>query len=157
VEKKKKGYIIFISLIILTFVYLKLNSPLVSNGTMGNIHDESIKLIELENFGFSDIVIKNVLVNEIEEPKTVELGVSRSNYLVMITNEPEITFHAINKYKIEPTLSPEEMQKLNDNNDNQTIRHYGLKISHDKPIESVTVTYRYLLIPFTLHKDVRMD
>jgi hypothetical protein len=157
VKKKKIGYIIFLALIFLAFIYVKLDSPLVSNGTMGNIDDESIKLIELENFGFVDIVIKNVLVNETEVPKAVELGVSRSNFLVMINDEPKITFHSIDQYKIEPKLSPKEMQKLNDNNDNKTIRHYGLKINHDKPIESVTVKYRYLLVPFTLHKDVKMD
>jgi hypothetical protein len=157
VKKKKIGYIIFLSIIILAYVYLTLNSPLVSNGTMGNQNDKSIKLIELENFGFADIVIKDVLVNETEPPKTVELGISRSNHMVTIANDPEITFHSINKYKIKPRLSGEEMQRLDDENDNETIRHYGLKISLDKPIESVTVKYTYLLIPFTLHKDVRMD
>ncbi len=154
------GVSLFALIIIGLIVFVKSNPPLVSDGLTWNPNDKTFKLIEVQNIGFTDILLKQVLVNESEEPKKVELGVSRSDHMVKggeLDSDSNITFHAINEHKIHPVLSSAERKTLNDNDDRETIRHYGIRIKHDKPIQQIIIEYNYLQVPVTLRKDVSIQ
>jgi|LFRM01.2.fsa_nt_gb hypothetical protein len=64
-----------------------------------------------------------------------------------------ITFHSIDELKINPVLSPEEVDRkiseMQETGEHNTIFHYGLRIYHDKPIETVTIRYSYFGIPLS--------
>ncbi|MBP3966535.1 hypothetical protein [Paenibacillus lignilyticus] len=156
----KVGVCLIILILIGLYILVKSNPPLVSNGLTSNPNDNTYGIVEVQNVGFVDIVLKQVLVNESEEPKKVDLGVSRSNHLVLggeLDSDPNITFHAINELKIKPALSPAELKKLVANNDREVIRNYGIRIQHDNPIRQITVKYNYFMIPFTFRKDVSLQ
>ena len=126
------GIILLILILIGLVMFVKSNPPLVSSGLTSNPNDKTFGIIEVQNIGFIDIGLKQVLVNEIEEPKQVELGVSRSNHLVLggeLDSDPNITFHAINEHKIHPALPPTEQKKIDDNIDRETIRNYGFEFN----------------------------
>ncbi len=153
-KKIIQGGICLFALFLILLIFVKFNPPLVSNALTWNPNDNTFVLIEVQNFGFLDVEVKQVLVNDNEIPKKVELGISRSNHLVTggeLENNPDITFHTIDDQKIHPQLSDKEQKELNNNS--EKIRHYGIRIEHTKPIKQITVKYSYLLIPFTMKKE----
>jgi hypothetical protein len=110
-----------------------------------------------ENNGFGKIRLKEVLINSNEEPNRVELGVGRSNHMVMVTHAvgnmgEGISFHEIGEYPIKP-LSMVRSEEV----DSDTIKHYGIAVSHDEKINNLVVKYSYLGIPFEKKLDLRED
>ncbi|UTW69502.1 hypothetical protein KHA80_22510 [Anaerobacillus sp. HL2] len=67
-------------------------------------YEETKRIVEIENKGFANIKLKNVLING-KKAKNVELGVSRTLQIVggqFIVDQ--ITFHIINEFD-KPRLS----------------------------------------------------
>jgi len=153
-------------LLIGTFLYMKMNPPLDIRGISANAEqagnrssDEGNSFVIVanpENNGLANIRIKDILINSNEKPNRVELGVGRSNHMVMVIHalgnidEGDISFHEIDEYPIKPlsTLQSEEM-------DSNTIKRYGIAVSHDEKINNLVVKYRYLGIP--LEKRVKIE
>lgn len=140
-------------------LYLKLNPPLVSEGYGWSTAQPGLVTVELKNDGIHKVKLTDVLVNGGETPHKVELGVSRSNALVglfAVKDEIKgISFHPIDEYDIEPSLSREEVIQLDELDNRSTIRHYGLALDHCKKIDVVLVKYTYFGFPFT--KEIEIE
>jgi hypothetical protein len=159
----KNKVLILIVLIVIFLVgsllYFKFNPPLHFEGHSANAEQASgdspntevnpfVIVANPVNEGFADIKIKEVLVNSYDKPKKVELGVSRSNWLVLVSEavgDPSegISFHEIEDYPIKK--SPKNKYE---DGDIDTIRHYGIAIFHDEEITKIIVKYSYLGFPF---------
>lgn len=143
-------------IIIAAFVtYLKMNPPLESSGITFYSDRKHVRVIEIENKGFTDLRIKEVLVNG-DQAKHVELGVSTTNHIVAgggLDEDPNITFHSIEDLPIPPALTPEEKKELAEQGNTTQPRHFGLRITHDKKIETISVQYTYFFIPYKLEVD----
>lgn len=155
---KKVIWMLVVSIIIVLglFMYIKHNPPLLSCG-VSSMRGDACELVEIVNCGFADISLEKVLVNNGEKPMKVELGVSRTDHLVLgagLDEDPYVTFHNIREYKVKPELSVEERKKLVENKDKKIIKHYGLCLSHDKPLKKIIIIYRYLGIQFEHEKDI---
>jgi hypothetical protein len=157
---KKTSFIIgFVSvfLVLSIFIYIKVNPPLSANGVSSFSDNGMKRVVEIENSGFANINIESVLVNG-KKAQTVELGVSRTNHLVIgggIEEDRYISFHNINDLEVQPVLPIEELIKLNEKGDTQIIKHYGLRVIGFEVPEKIMIKYTYLGIPFTLEVDVK--
>lgn len=148
--------VIFIS-IVGSIVFFKTTSPLSSTGITFYDADETKRGVEIVNSGFANISIQKVLVNG-NEARKVELGASRTNHLVVgegIEKVPYITFHNINELEVKPELTAEKLKELNEKDDNETIRHYGLRVIGNEVPEIITIEYKYLGILYSLDVDVQ--
>jgi hypothetical protein len=158
---KKTSLIIgFVSVFIVLsiFIYIKVNPPLSANGVSSYSDNEMKRVVEIVNSGFANINIESVLVNG-NEAKTVELGASRSNHLVIgggLEEDRYITFYNINDLEVQPELSIEHLKKLNEKGDTQIIKHYGLRVIGYEVPEKIMIKFTYLGIPFSLEVDVKV-
>jgi hypothetical protein len=162
---------IFIGIIVILLVgsllYLKINPPLDILGVSANAkqagNDTNIEenqfviVANPENKGFSNIRLKEVIVNSNEKPNRIELGVGRSNYMVMVTHAlgnmgEGISFHEKGEYPIKPLSTVQSEEVVSD-----TIKHYGIAVFHDEKINNLVVKYSYLGIPFEKELDLRED
>lgn len=136
------------------FIYLKANPPLSASGISFYSDDETKRVVVIVNSGFTDIKLKNVLVNG-NKAENVELGVSRTNHMVAgggLDEDPYITFHKINELKIQPELPHEKRYEMDDR---QIIKHYGLRFWGNEVSEKINIKYTYLFIPYSLEVDVK--
>lgn len=168
---KKVGILIggIVILLVSTLLYLKVNAPLDIRGIGSNVEQAGnntngkgnsfVIVVNPENNGFGKIRLKEVLINSNEKPDKVELGVGRSNYMVMVTHalgnideHEDISFHEIGKHPIKPVsaVQSEEM-------DSDTIKQYGIAVTHDERINNLVVKYCYLGIPFELKLDLKEE
>lgn len=149
--------ILIVGLMAVFVIYIKSNPPLSSPGFSGYV-DKTLKVIEIENSGFVDIKINKVLVNG-NEPRKVELGVSRSSLIVGggagLDENLYVSFHKINDFKIKPKLTPKEQKERFENGDLKSIKHYGLRVYGKEEPEEITVSYTYLGVPLKLIVNVR--
>lgn len=158
-KTKKLLCTLVISIIIIVlglFMYIKYNPPLWSPG-VSSMRGNASNLVEIVNHGFADIYLEKVFVNNREKPVKVELGVSRTNHLVLgagLDVDPYVTFHNIRVYEVKPELSAEKRKILEESKDRKVIKHYGLYISHDKPLKKIIIIYRYLGFKFRHEKDI---
>lgn len=156
----KNKILIPVVLIIILFtgflVFLVMNPPLYIRGhgtTVEPIPDKEENLyvvagVNPENHGFANIKLKEVLVNDSYKPVKVELGLSRSNTMVMIAEavgetRDGFSFHNIEDYPIKTPPKQEYEEGVFD-----TIREYGIIVYHDEEIMNVLIKYSYLGIPF---------
>ena len=162
--KKIQVFLVFLSILLgCTVIYVILNPPLSTSGASFDENQRNT-VVELGNDGFGSVSLRMVYVNDGETPASVELGVSSWGQLVLggaLDESPHITFHDIGEYNIRPALSPEEASKKLDEikrtGEKNTIFHYGLRIRHDKPIQSVTIKYSYFWIPLSHTRDIKKD
>jgi hypothetical protein len=140
-------------------LYLKLNPPLVIDGNGWSRAQPGLVTVDLQNEGFHGLKVKEVVVNEVERPCKVELGVSRSSALIgmyALRQEIEgISFHSLDEYEIEPKLSREDAIELEKLDIRSTIRHYGLVIDHCKKVDTITVKYTYFGFPYK--KEIKIE
>lgn len=145
-------------LFVVSFIYLKSNPPLTVTGKTYYTYEETKRIVSIENNGFTDIKLKNVLVNG-KKAKNVELGVSRTLQMVggTIRDGEQITFHNINEFAVKPRLQDEEITRIieDEKGDRQTIIHYGVRVTGNEPPEKITIKYTYLGIPYSLEVDVK--
>ncbi|WLD94490.1 hypothetical protein [Alkalihalobacillus sp. AL-G] len=147
---KNKTVIIitFIVIVVLGFtMFLKMNPPLHSSGQSLNKELNPFTFVaEIDNKGFADIKLKEILVNSNENAYKVELGISRSNGLITISEVRDtsegISFHEISDY---PIKTPPESKYVGDFD---TIRHYAIVVYYNEGVKDITVKYSYLGIPF---------
>ncbi|WP_456279104.1 hypothetical protein [Bacillus sp. AK128] len=168
---KKMGIFIAVIVIILVgmLLYLKINPPLEIRGLGGNAEQAEnnpsekgnpfVIVAQPENKGFVNIRLKEVLINSNEKPIKAELGVGRSNHMVMVTQalgnigeDEAISFHQISEYPIRP-LNKVQNNQVNSN----TIKHYGISVFHDKKINNLIIKYIYFGIPFEKEIDLNAD
>lgn len=149
---------IIVILLVGLLLYLKINPPLNIRGVSANPkqvgsntnieENQFIIVANPENKGFANIRIKDVIVNSNEKPNRLELGIGRSNYMVLVsevfgdTNEG-ISFHKIDEYPIKPLVKTQSEEA-----DSNTIKHYGIAVFHDEKIDNLIVKYSFLGIPF---------
>ncbi|MFZ3579154.1 hypothetical protein ACOI1D_14575, partial [Virgibacillus sp. DJP39] len=67
--------LIFVVISIGLFSFIKSNPPLMS-GTIGSSGDKQVIVISIGNEGFSDVEIKDVLINNNEEPLDKKIQLS---------------------------------------------------------------------------------
>ena len=94
---KKNFFISMFILVVLLgslFLYLKTHPPLLYSGITNYTEDEKKRVIEIENTGFVNVELITVLVNGREKGK-IELGVSRSNHIIMGRGLDEDTMHRV--------------------------------------------------------------
>ncbi|MCC5910077.1 MAG: hypothetical protein JJT76_06535 [Clostridiaceae bacterium] len=111
--------------------------------------------MSISNRGFVKIYLREVVINDGERPKNVEVGGSRTSHMVLgggLVEDPYITFHDIGELFIYPELTEEAKEELFRSKRTNTIIHSGIRIYNDEPIEKITSNYRYFRIPFTLEK-----
>ena len=166
---KKVGILLggIVIVFVCTILYVKANPPLYIRGVSSNAvqagsipndkEDLYVIVANAENIGIGKIRLKEVLINADEKPEKVELGVGRSNQLVMVTQalgnidkDEEISFHRISEFPIKPVV-------LSDEIDSETIRHYGIAISHNDKINKLVINYSYFGIPLELKVDLHEE
>ncbi|GAA0339908.1 hypothetical protein GCM10008967_32860 [Bacillus carboniphilus] len=149
--------IIFLNIFVGRYLYIKAHPPLMVSGFSSYADNEWKKVIEIVNKGSSDVFLQNALVNG-KEPPIHELGVSRSNHLVIgsgLDEDPNITYHPIKELAVHPKLSTEKLRILYDQKDREVIKHYGIRVIGNEIPEVITIEYRYMGILFAVHIDVR--
>jgi hypothetical protein len=136
--------------------YMKANPPLYSSGwSTNNYPDKQGVIIEISNKGFAGLKIEKVYINGNETPEAAELGISKTDALVQMFSQCEnnslgISYHKLNEYKIMPD-SMLEQNRNTPGNDKELVKHYGIYVQNfGRPIESISIKYSYLGIPFTL-------
>ncbi|WP_227396118.1 hypothetical protein [Jeotgalibacillus aurantiacus] len=145
-----------IALLLVSVIYLKFNPPLSANGVSFYADDETKRVIEIINDGFTDVSLRQVMADEKKVEQT-ELGIGRSNHIIAgdgLDEDPYISFHNINEYAIQPALSSEELNDLYTVEDTQVVKHYGLRTFGDHSPQKITIDYTYLFLPSTLEVDV---
>jgi hypothetical protein len=56
---------------------------------------------------------------------------------------------------VQPKLPLEEQRSLNEKEDRQIIRHYGLRVIGNEVPKSIIIKYTYIGIPYSLNVDVK--
>ena len=126
------------------------------SGITNDTEDDKKIVIEIENSGFVNVELNTVLINGINKGK-VELGVSRSNHLVIgsgLDEDPSITFHSIDEFPIKPKTYLKERTERLYQDELRSIKSYGIRIfGHEEP-KVITIKYNYFGIPFSLEVDM---
>ncbi|KGX87671.1 hypothetical protein [Pontibacillus marinus] len=168
---KKMGIFIVVIMILVVgvLVYLKINPPLDIRGLGSNAEQSGnitsykgnpfVIVAQPENNGFVNIRLKEVLVNSYKEPLKAELGVGRSNHMIMVKQalgnigeDEKISFNEISEYPISPLTKVQNEQV-----DSDTIKHYGIAVFHDKKINNLIIKYSYFGIPFENEIELNED
>ncbi len=168
-KKSRIFIVVIVMLLVGILLYFKINPPLDIRGIgsnaeqAGNVTSDKgnpfVIVAQPENNGFVNIRLKEVLINSNEKPIKAELGVGRSNHMVMVTQalgnieeDEEISFHEISEYPIRPLTKVQNEQV-----DSDTIKHYGIAVFHYEKINNLIIKYSYLGIPFEKEIDISED
>lgn len=162
-KKLYAALIIILVGIFMLMLYIRANAPLYIWGWGKTYYPdkEEVKgiVLDIKNKGFTGLNLENVFINENENPEVVELGISRTSSLVQMSAKNEIeeqgiSFHKLGEVEVKVDLTPE--QRLELSNDKNVIKHYGVWIqTSGEPVYKITIRYRYLGIPFMLHKSLK--
>ncbi len=156
----KKKIMIAVVLIVLlglglTFIFFLNSKPLEVGGYTEyyNLKDEKI-YIELDNQGWFDIHLKEVLINN-KKPSDVKLVISYTGQLVSagIEDDPLTKSVNIDSAPIHPKLAVEEVTEAIKTQ--TTPINYGIGINNEEEIESIIIKYKYL--GFTFKKEFNLD
>lgn len=152
--------IIFVVGVSLFIWYIKANSPLhISGWGTTDYPDKHGITVEINNNGFTSLKLDRVYINEDEIPEVVELGISKTFWGIQMWTSSEnekrgISFHKLDELQVKKDLTPEQKQKMSQ--DTEIIKSYAIWVQNfNKPIDEITIQYRYLGIPFTLHKSLK--
>lgn len=129
-------------------------------GMVTSADNQGLRGLEMtiENNGFARLRLEKVYINENEIPEVAELGIGRTNAMVQMLTPSEnekngVSFHKLDEFYIKPNLTPKQIENLSPQ-DKEIIKHYGIWIQNfGKPINKITIQYRYLGIPFTYQKN----
>jgi hypothetical protein len=137
-------------------VDLKIHPPLSYSGITNYTVDDKKVVIGIENTGFVNVELNTVLINGSDKGK-VQLGVSRSNHMIMGSDlddeDPTISFHSIDEFPIIPESNSEDSTERMNPDELQSIKFYGIRIfGHEEP-KLITIKYKYLGMPFSLEVD----
>ncbi|MFC5602778.1 hypothetical protein [Sporosarcina koreensis] len=136
--------------IFLGFIYL--SNPIVLNGsssTYEDINGEKDIIIHFYNEGIGRVLLKEVLINNQVDNTKVELGISydTSQLVQSGTDNKLIMFGELDKEYVNSRIPSEEILSII-NKKEMTPIHYGIRIKdYEKPIESITIKYKYLGFP----------
>ena len=132
-----------------------MHPPLSYSGITNYTVDDKKVVIEIENTGFVNVELNTVLINGSDKGK-VQLGVSRSNHMIMgsgLDEDPTISFHSIDEFPIIPESNSEDSTERMNPDELQSIKFYGIRIfGHEEP-KAITIKYKYLGMPFSLEVD----
>lgn len=132
-----------------------MHPPLSYSGITNYTVDDKKVVIGIENTGFVNVELNTVLINGSEKGK-VQLGVSRSNHMIMgsdLDEDPTISFHSIDEFPIIPESNSEDSTERMNPDELQSIKFYGIRIfGHEEP-KLITIKYKYLGMPFSLEVD----
>ncbi|MCA0972484.1 hypothetical protein LCM20_17955 [Halobacillus litoralis] len=133
--------------------YLKFNPPL-ETGTVGTSKDGQGVLIVIGNRGFMDFLVRDVRINDNEQPDDEKIQLSNPLKGYLIANEFDreagrYNFNDIDEVTLQPGTSPQaNLDKMNEETVTEEDVGYGLSVINGEKIERVTIHYRYLGIPF---------
>lgn len=152
--------IIFVVVAFLFIWHIKANPPLhISGWGTTDYPDKHGITVEINNNGITSLKLYKVYINENEIPEVAELGISKTFCGVQMGTPSEnekrgISFHKLDELQVKKDLTPEQKQKMSQ--DTEVIKSYAVWVQNfNKPINDITIQYRYLDIPFTLHKSLK--
>ncbi|WP_339254107.1 hypothetical protein NSQ43_06645 [Sporosarcina sp. FSL W8-0480] len=140
-------------LIVASIGFIYISNPMVIDGshsTHEDVSGEKDIVIHFYNKGISRLLVKEVLINK-HGNSIVELGVSydTSQIVQCGTDNKLIVFGELNSEYVNPRIPSEEIPSMINKKENTPI-HYGIRIKdYEEPIESITITYKYLGFPVT--------
>ncbi|MFK9092708.1 hypothetical protein [Bacillus salipaludis] len=149
-----------IILLVGSFIYIKLNPPLVG-GNVGTGDENHIVLVGVGNKGFKDIKITEVLINQNKQPQKLKVQVSNSLKGFMIgdpfdARAQEYGATDLESVTIQPKTSPQlQLDKVNNGTATEKDVIYGITIAQDQPIQTVIIKYRYLGLSFVKTISIR--
>ncbi|UOQ92129.1 hypothetical protein MUO14_16740 [Halobacillus shinanisalinarum] len=147
-------------LLAVVFIYIKLNSPLVTQ-TAASDTDGEILVIDTGNKGFQEINIEEVMINDGIRPAELKIQVSNPLEGYVVTDNfdqyaGDYIIKDLEEVSLEPGTSPiKQMEKVNSGTATEDDISYGLSIVNDEPITEVVIKYRYL--GFDFRKTVPAD
>lgn len=155
---------VVLGLIILLFIgiisWTRLNPPLEKNLLARSNNYTSI-IIGMGNNGLRDIQVTKVYVNHGEKPSDVKMQINHPDVGFFIADDfesPDVAaanFVDLSEAKIKKgTINSELLERQDKNQVREDDRIYGLSILNSKPINNVTVHYRYLGMPYKVEMDV---
>lgn len=157
-ENTKKGLswkwtivIILVILIVGTYLIMKVNPPLEVD-TIASNEDKTMVVIGVGNTGFMGLKIKEVSVNNDEQPEEAKLQIVAAEKGFTLTEDRESAeadgyrFAPIDEYikigtSIEYTYDEDGMPL-----DEAEI--YGVNINHDEPVQHVKIKYSHFGITY---------
>lgn len=152
--------IIFVVGVSLFIWYIKANPPLqISGWGTTDYSDKHGITVEINNNGFTSLKLDKVYINRNEIPEVAELGTCKTFLGIQMRtpNENEtrgISFHKLDELQVKKDLTPEQKRKISQ--DTEVIKSYAIWVQNfNKPIDKITIQYRYLGIPFTLQKSLK--
>ena len=156
---KKKIMITAVLIILLglglTFIFFLNSKPLQISGYSEYSNSEDKKIyIELDNNGWFDIHLKEVLVNN-KKPSEIKLVISYTGQMVSagIEGDPLTKSINIGAAPIHPKLTVEEVEEAIKTK--TTPIDYGIGINNEEVIENIMIKYKYL--GFTFQKEFNLD
>ncbi|NBI27754.1 hypothetical protein [Chengkuizengella marina] len=134
------GLFLFV-LMIAAYSYIFYHPPLLWNGHSFNEDNKKV-ILNIKNNGIRNVEIIDVYVNGDKVTKTVELGISYSGKVVQLKDEPGYDIVFVSNFK-ENVIHPKadniyEAMEKNEPTD------YGIRMANNKPIETITIKYKYL-------------
>ena len=152
----KKGIIGLVIVFIIAIVWVRLNPPL-QYGTVSGNEQGTIFVVGLGNNGFTNVDLTEINVNNGEHPEEAKVQINNPDQGFVITDDfsaPEVAayqFVDVADVSIAKGTDIGELYERQDNDDVQADEKiYGLTISHEQPIHSGIIHYRYLGMPYTL-------
>ncbi|MBK3496544.1 hypothetical protein JFL43_17110 [Viridibacillus sp. YIM B01967] len=153
---KKKPLILVLMFAIISigiFSLVKSNPPLVS-GTIATSGDKHTVVVVIGNKSFSDVQIKEVLINNNEKPLKQKIQLSNPLKGFIISDdidgeERDYEFINIEDVKIQSKTSPStQLEKANNGTATESDKSYGLTVFYNKEISKVIIKYSYLGLSF---------
>jgi hypothetical protein len=135
------------------FAFIKTNPPLAS-GSLSASGDYHTVVAVVGNDGWSDVKITSVSVNNNEQPQKQKMQVSNPHLGFVITDTfdketEEYGIQNVEDVTILPGTEPSaQLEKLNNGTATEDDESYGLTVVHNKPVQTVELTYRYLGFSF---------
>lgn len=113
-------------------------------------------ILEVENKGLFDVTVEEVYINDRVTPSKVELGISKTLHQIDGTDDNE--FYDINeRYKISPKPDTKKIKETLQQDKNNTVINYGIRIFDNSYIEKVIIKYTYLGISFQYIEEIWFD
>lgn len=150
--KKLLFVLLFSSLVVggAFIIYLKSNPPLVMNSYTNSTGDSTIRIVEIENKGLRDIKLQQILVND-KVSENVKLVVSKSEPFeaeTKLVGNPNITYHKLRQVNVFPS------QYIDRKAIGKKPQYYAVKVEAPN-IQTITIKYDYLKMPFTLTAELQ--
>jgi hypothetical protein len=127
--------------------YLLMNPPLDTTSTMFFGSDNKTIIVPVGNKGFANIHNLDVVINGQSQPDDAKIQMLQTPEDAFSLS-PDMGDKAIFKELGEVHLPPGTAIQKSLENDSEGIDAYGLTIRSESPIYDITISYRYLGIPY---------